>query len=608
MVQKIGIDFGTTNSLISVISHAGQVTSFTDRDRPHPSVIRYENDQIICGKEAREKLEHSGTGVLGNTVRGPKKLLGKEHLTIEGVVKTPIEVITHYIRFLLEHAKEEDIEKIADLTHAVVTIPVALDGRGRRALREALLNAGVYVDTFVHEPLAALYAYFKDKENTFNTLLSYEGKTVLVFDWGGGTLDLTLCKILDGSIVQILNRGNNKVGGDYIDDAIFNYVERCHAEKFDWKDNKLARNPGMKAKLLTQCEEAKITLSSRDKTSIFLPDYFHGEGEETEIDVWLSRTDLEKISSRIIQQGIDEIDSLLSTEKADIDNQTIALCLATGGMINMPKIKHQLTEIFGLSVLELSSKGDRIISEGAAWIAHDNLQLALAKPFELLEARNSLLSIFPEGICLPDRGKSISSKQSMYCSDPRDGKAIFTFKRPQMVSKHAAADPRTSYGNLVVEVNPKFPPLEERIELTVSIDDNLIVHVEVEAKDTRRPVKAEYYDIEFSLLVNITSKDKSKKKSGVMLVSSCNNKNTSSKELFIRANITSFDSKKNNTNEEKLAWGAVPGELLHTYNNDPRYKYKKHRLTEIQNIEQVRYQPCSNCGKRWGDCYCSTSQ
>ncbi len=600
MVQKIGIDFGTTNSLISVISHVGKVKSFTDNDRPHPSVIRYENNRILYGNKAREKLEKSGVGVLGNTVRGPKKLLGKEHLNIEGRVITPIEVITHYIRYLLEHAKGEDIEEIADLTHAVVTIPVALDGRGRQALREALLNAGVYIETFVHEPLAALYAYFKDKENTANTLRSYEGKTLLVFDWGGGTLDLTLCKIINGSIVQILNRGNNKVGGDYIDDAILNHIEKSHAEKFGWNtDNKLDRNPGMRAKLLTQCEKAKITLSTREKANIFLPDYFHGEGEAAEIDFWLSRNDLEKISSRLITQGIDEIDNILSVDKADIDSQTIALCLATGGMINMPIIKHQLTEIFGINILELSDKGDRIISEGAAWIAHDNLRLGLAKPFELLEARNSMLTIFHEGKHLPERGKSIRSKQSMYCSDPRDGKAIFTFKRPQMVGKAGAADPRTTYGNLVVEINPNFPPLEERIELTINIDDNLIAHAQAVAMDNKVIIKTEYYDLEFSLLVSSSKKNENKKKKQILAVNQ-----KKAKELIVRANITSYDSKKYNSYQVKEAWSMVPGELLHSYNNDPKNVFLKHDLTDIQKLEFVRYQPCSNCGSRWSVSCC----
>lgn len=590
MVQRIGIDFGTTNSLISVVTRERKISSFDDTGRPHPSVVRYEGEQVICGRRARDKLEQLGIGVLGNTVRGPKKLLGKEHVNIDGRVMTPVGVIADYISHLIEHARASDEEQVADFTRAVVTIPVALDGQGRQDLREALLQAGVYVETFVHEPLAALYGYFKDLDNTQDALSFHEGRMILVFDWGGGTLDLTLCKVVNGALVQILNRGNNLVGGDYLDDSILTYVTDQHAVKFGWTvESKLSVNPGMRAKLLTQCERAKITLSSREKTHIFLPDYYQGDNaEETEIDIWLTRSELEKVCTRLINQGINEINTLLAPDNADVDPQTLALCLATGGMVNMPLIKSKLTEIFGISALHISDKGDRIISEGAAWIAHDNLQLALAKPFELVEARNSLLTIIHEGTRLPLRGESIQKKQSMYCSDPRDGKAIFTFKRPQMVQKSAAADPRTTFGSLVVEVNPEFPPLGERIELTVTVDENLILHTRAIASDRKEAVGIQFYDLEFSLVVNEKPVNVEQKKNRV----SQRIDTKGPKQLVVQANVTN----------DCEHWAAVPGELLKTYND--QYIYLRKQLTALQGDECVRYQPCSNCGAQWSEKCC----
>lgn len=500
MVQRVGIDFGTTNSLISVVTREDRIKSFEDMGRPHPSVVRYEGDKVICGKRARDKLEQLGIGVLGNTVRGPKKLISNETINVEGRLMTPVDVIGEYVRYLIDDARENDLDQVADLTRAVVTIPVALDGRGRKTLREALMTAGVYVDAFVHEPLAALYGYFRDQERFEETIRSYDERMVLVFDWGGGTLDLTLCKIVDGCLVQVLNRGNNLVGGDYLDEAILAYVIREHEKKHGWSsETALPVNPGMKSKLLAQCEKVKITLSTKDTASIFLPDYFQGEGDEAEIDVWLDRITLESICKPLVSQGIEEISSLLAQDQANVDPQTIALCLATGGMVNMPLIKSRLTEIFGVSALHISAKGDRIISEGAAWIARDGVELALAKPFELVEARNSLLTIIHQGTRLPARGESIQIPQAMYCSDPRDGKAIFTFKRPQMVNKSAAADPRTTYGSLVVEINPDFPPLEERIQLQVTIDDDLIVHCEAVGEDYQQARSIDFYDLEFSV-------------------------------------------------------------------------------------------------------------
>lgn len=112
---------------------------------------------------------------------------------------------------------------------------------------------------------------------------------------------------------------------------------------------------------------------------------------------------------------------------------------------------------------------------------------------------------------LPTRGNSISYPQSMYCTDPRDGNALASFKRPQMVGKTAAADPRTNYGELVIPINPDFPPLEERIELEISIDENLIVHVSGVGGDMQIPRSTEFYDLEFGL-ATMTVQPESKKK------------------------------------------------------------------------------------------------
>lgn len=582
MVQIVGIDFGTTNSLISVVTHDGRITSFDDGGRPHPSVVRYETDQIICGRKAKDKLEEAGVGVLGNTVRGPKKLLKQTAINVDGRIVSPVDVVTDLVRYLKNDALTNENAEVADLTRAVVTIPVDMDGQGRVALREALLNAGIYIETFVHEPLAALYAYFKDQDDTEDVLRRFEGSMVLVFDWGGGTLDLTLCKVTEGSLVQVQNKGNNAVGGDYLDEAILSFVEKQHAKQHGWtEDNYLDRNPDMKAKLLVSCEKAKITLSTREKTNIFLPDYYQGDGEESEIDVWLTRDEVENVCSRLIQKGMREIDILLSPEQADIDPQTIALCLATGGMVNMPTIKRQLNEVFGVAALHISPKGDRIISEGAARIAADRLDITLAKPFELLEARNSVVTLLREGTVLPQRGHSIQQEQSMYCTDPRDGSALMTFKRPVMVGKNGASDARVNYGNVSVPINKHFPPMSERIVVNVQIDDNLIAHTKVTGTDEGTTVTAEFYELEFAL--SVIKKSNTQKKKNVRI----------SKETFFRAGTVALS----NISRSDSSWELVPGELLKEYNN--KNPYVKKAPTEQQRIEYLRYQPCSRCSAKW---------
>jgi len=585
--QIVGVDFGTTNSLISVVTHNGRIKSYTERDRPHPSVIRYETDKVLCGQKAKDQLENYGVGVLGNTVRGPKKLLTKDTVNVGGRLLHPTEIVTVFMKYLKDHALAEDqFDNAADLTRAVVTIPVDMDGKGRIALREAMLNAGIYVEAFVHEPLAALYCYFKDLTSPEEELRRQEERMALVFDWGGGTLDLTLCKITNGSIVQIQNKGNNTVGGDYLDEAILSFIEKQHAKQHRWTTNNfLERYPGMRGKLLASCEKAKIILSSRERANIFVPDYFQGKGEESEIDVWLTRKDLEQICSKLINKGIKEIEHLLSPEQTDVDSQTIALCLATGGMINMPSIKRQLEEIFGPAVLHISPKGDRIISEGAARIAADDLKITLAKPFELLEVRNSVVTIWPEGTQLPNRGYSISTKQSMYCTDPRDGKALIAFKRPLMVGKSGVSDARITYGNMSVPINAEFPPFGERIETEAIIDDNLIIHVSAIGCDKGEKVEMEFYELEFAL--NIFEKNIKK------------NTHIIDETYELTTGVVALS----NITQSQNSWGLVPGELLQEYNES--HSFNPRPLTEQQNIEYLRYQPCAKCGAKWAKNCCN---
>lgn len=581
MAEKIGIDFGTTNSLISVVTAKGEVKSYLDAGKPHPSVVHYRGNTPVCGTKAKDKVSEYGTGIDGNTVRGPKKYIGSDAINVGGMVKHPKEVVTDLISHLKAHAEYEDDEGIADLQHAVVTIPVAMDGVRRRALREAFLDAGVHIEAFVHEPLAALYAYFRSQPDFENAIRRSEGQLALVFDWGGGTLDLTLCQISNGSISQVLNRGNNKIGGDYLDEAILEYVEEEHAKKFGWTDDtKKPRVPGMKAKLLQACEKAKITLSGRDSTFVYVPDYYKASGDEAEIECKLTREQLNQLAERFVYTGIREIDTLLSPDQADVDPQIISLCLATGGMVNMPTIRQFLQERFGVARLHVSEIGDQIISQGAAWIAHDDVPITLAKPFEVVEARNSMITVLAEGTELPKRGNVYRTQQAMYCVDPRDGKAVLSFKRPQMVGKSAASDPRTSYGNLAVPVNTEFPPLRERIDVEYLVDENLIVQVKATALDEKQETIMEVFDLEFALAISgVTEVKKTFRSSRVKMKSSLG--------VVIRSNVTNSHNR----------WDLVPGELLKQFND--ANPYLRQALTEEQREEEVLYKPCSNCGARW---------
>ncbi len=269
----------------------------------------------------------------------------------------------------------------------------------------------------------------------------------------------------------------------------------------------------------------------------------------------------------------------------------------------MPAISQKLTELFGLSRLVISEKGDRIISEGAAWIAHDDADLVLAKSVEVLEARSSYLPIFKKGIKLPQEGQIIEEKTSLYSVDPRDGKAKFQLCRTASTGKAMASDTRLTYDNLTVKIDDRAKPFDERLELNLTIDDNLILKATARSILLNHSDSTEIHDLEFGLSV-------SKKKN--------NNDNTDfelSKKnsifpegaIKIRSNVLraeNFHSARHQN--EKMRNKYVPGELLYQYN--PEYFNTANYPPEIQVNEKLYYQPCAICKRRSHDpdCHCAS--
>jgi molecular chaperone DnaK (HSP70) len=511
MAQKIGIDFGTTNTLISVII-GNEVKSFTDEKRfPHPSVVAYIGSSTLVGKPAKDLLDSVSYGINDNIIKSPKRLLGKGTVFIEGREHQPADIIRDLMlgikQYAVTNSDPEDLNN-SDFKHAVVSIPVAMNGKARKELRDAFLQAGIHIIQFVHEPLAALYSYLRTTYGLEKAQEHYHNKLALVFDWGGGTLDLTLCLISDGCITQVMNIGDNEVGGDYIDEAIVNYVLEQHLLLHNL-DQLPPIMPGAKARLLNACEAAKIQLSHKSKALIYIDNYFDPNvvvDPDIEIDITLDA--LNKLSMSFVNRGLKNIDNLL--EKLDIDQRRISLCLATGGMINMSQISQRLVEMFSVDRLVISNRGDKIISEGCAWIAADGCRLTLAKPVEVAAARQSFIRVFKDGTDLPIEGEVINEIVSLYCVDPRDGKAKIELTRPRDLGRLATADPRSPYDTLVLDVDSDSKPFHERLEVNISIDDNLILNAYAVSTLTKHKISREIYNLEFGLSLGKQSQLKKK--------------------------------------------------------------------------------------------------
>ncbi|MFG9947822.1 Hsp70 family protein [Pseudomonas aeruginosa] len=320
-------------------------------------------------------------------------------------------------------------------------------------------------------------------------------------------------------------------------------------------------------------------------------------GVESALVYQLSREVLEEIVSGKLAEGLEMISSLLGAVGFEVSD--ISLCLATGGMVNMPLIKTRLLEMFGPQRLCVSEEGQLIISKGAAWIAHDRADLLLAKNVELALARDTRHVAIKAGSVMPHEGAIQQSERlNLYCTDPRDGVAKIQLEVPaRRHGRHVqASDPRNNLASLSVKVDERSGRLFERVELDMRVDENLILQVEVRSTVANDQDATEIHNLEFGLslggLGGIGHQGDSalKKPEGRRF---CEPRGA----LLLRSNLALREDKS-----------LVPGEYL--YEVQKMTPYTRDELTPLQVRENLYYTPCSGCGRRSNDplCQCASGE
>lgn len=584
----VGFDFGTTNSLVSHIVGDRAISHFGDRDLPIPSVVCYEGSKAIVGREAKERLEEAGLGVYGNIVRSPKIMMQDDSIYVDGVQRNTVDVVADVIRGVKDHTLARRSRSLESLEAAVVTIPITFEGERRAKLREAFSRAGIRIVQYVHEPLAALYGHFRSSGGVEENLRRYDRQHVLVFDWGGGTLDLTLCRIESGMILQIANDGSDEVGGDRFDDALRNEVIRCARDSQKIPAH-ISVHPDANARLLQRCERAKIDLSERDSVQVYVNHFFR-DIENDDLDFKVSRQFLEEVTKPIIDVGTDRIDQLLSA--ARLSHPQIGLCLATGGMLNMPAIRSRLHERFGPQRVRVPESGAAAISVGAAWIAHDNARLRLAKNVELALARQSFLPLLKADTEMPVQGEVRGHDFDLYCVDPRDGFAKFEIVAPKRPGRSVRAnDLRKVLATMTVSVDAEARPFRERLQMRVEVDENLILHTTATSLMNGHRDHAEVHDLEFCISFgrNGTHRDPA---GGTDGDAADDEEPPPAGAITLRPNVSS-------TVEPVL----VPGELW--YEHQSQDFDVRQNPPRIQVEERLYYEPCKLCGRPSYDLRCS---
>ena len=587
MAKIYGLDFGTTNSLASVVVAEQMLSLVNEEDQlPHPSVIRYHGDEVVVGRAAKNTIDTTGTGVIGDYVRSPKTYLGSyQKIHVGGVARDVSDVIAKILAFVKNDACQRNLKGEA-FENAIMTIPVNSTGRARRQLREAALKAGIHVHQFVQEPFAALYGFLRSRPDFQRQIAELEGRIILVFDWGGGTLDLTLCKISKGMMVQVQSKGDNTVGGDRFDERLIRYARNTHIDQYGL-DDVFTEFPNSLAKLIAQCEMAKIGLSDRSNATIAVAHYMKSDGPDRTLEVSIDRELLVEMTKDIVLDGMRNIDQIL--ESSGINEASIAQVIATGGMVRMPFIRELLLERFDPIRVPKLENGERIISQGAAWIAHDEVRQTLAKPFEVLLGNDDYVTLIEEKHRLPiENEQQVLPTFTAYCTDPRDGYGKLQFARPVWPDRSLPGDPRRTYATLFVAVDNEAAPLTERIELIVTIDHDLVASVGATSTVTKHSSAREIHNLEFGLSIGSIS---TSPVGGEELVD----------ETPLYSPIENLPGAirfRSNITLQGTGWDCVPGELIPTYLGQlsPEQKMK---ITKRQKHEERYYIPCSFCNRLW---------